>query len=515
MELSAATLLSLSLVSLIVLFSLLGRKPTPSSRKRQPPGPRRLPFIGSLLHLLTETPQVALRDLARKHGPVMYLRLGQVDTVVISSPAAAEEVLRDDNLNFASRPSLLSTEIVCYGNTDIAFAPYGAYWRTLRRLCVAELLSARKVRQFAHIRDSEALSLVSKIRAAAAGGSGEPVNIGKLLVSCANTITAKATFGDGCDAELQERFLSAIRVVLDTSGGFCIGDLFPSLRFVDVVTGLQRRLRRARGQLDDVFDRIIAGCEARRQEKKTAATTGDDDLLSVMLRIKEEGQLEFPIGTTNIKAIIVDLFTAGTETTSSTVEWIMSELMRNPMVMAKTQAEVRQTLDNKSPEDHEGHMDKLEYTKMVIKEGMRLHPVVPLLLPRVCRETCNIGGFKVSKGSRIMVNAWAIARSPENWNDANEFRPERFEDNTVDYNGTQFMYIPFGSGRRMCPGGAFGLAVLEILLARLLYYFDWSLPDGIKPDELDMDMIVGSTTRRRNQLHLVATPYNVPTENRG
>ena len=209
------------------------------------------------------------------------------------------------------------------------------------------------------------------------------------------------------------------------------------------------------------------------------------------------------------------MFTAGTETTSSTVEWIMSELMRNPMVMAKTQAEVRQTLDNKSPEDHEGHMDKLEYTKMVIKEGMRLHPVVPLLLPRVCRETCNIGGFKVSKGSRIMVNAWAIARSPENWNDANEFRPERFEDNTVDYNGTQFMYIPFGSGRRMCPGGAFGLAVLEILLARLLYYFDWSLPDGIKPDELDMDMIVGSTTRRRNQLHLVATPYNVPTENRG
>uniref|UniRef100_M8BDR2 Cytochrome P450 99A2 n=1 Tax=Aegilops tauschii TaxID=37682 RepID=M8BDR2_AEGTA len=446
MELSAATLLFLSLVSLIVLLSLLGRKPAPSSRKRQPPGPRRLPFIGSLLHLLTATPQVALRDLARKHGPVMYLRLGQVDTVVISSPAAAQEVLRDNNLNFASRPSLLATEIVGYGNTDIAFAPYGAYWRTLRRLCVVELLSARKV-------------------------------------------------------------------VLDTSGGLCIGDLFPSLRCVDVVTGLQRRLWRARGQLDDVFDRIIAGCEARREEKKKTTTAGDDDLLSVMLRIKEDGELEFPIGTTNIKAIIVDLFTAGTETTSSTVEWIMSELMRNPEVMAKTQAEVRQTLDNKSPEDHEGQMDKLKYTKMVIKEGMRLHPVVPLLLPRVCQETCNIGGFEVSEGSRIMVNAWAIARSPENWNDAEEFRPERFEDTTVDYNGTQFTYIPFGSGRRMCPGGTFGLAVLELLLARLLYYFDWSLPDGIKPDELDMDMIVGFTTRRRNQLHLVATPYNVPTEN--
>ncbi|XBI94376.1 hypothetical protein VPH35_031023 [Triticum aestivum] len=493
MELSAATLLFLSLLSVIILFSLLGRKPTPSSRKRQPPGPRRLPFIGSLLHLLTATLQVTLRDLARKHGPLMCLRLGQVDTVVISSPAAGEEVLQDNNLNFASRLSLLSMETVCYGNTDIAFAPYGAYWRTF----------AWKVRQFAPIRDSETLSLISNIRAAA-GGSGEPVNLGKLLVSCTNTITAKVTFGDGCDAELQERFLSVIWVVLDTSGRFCIGDLFPSLRFMDIVTGLQRRLWQARGQLDDVFNRIIAGCEAQRQEKETAATTGDNDLLSVMLRIKEEGELEFPIGTTNIKAIIVDLFTAGTEITSSIVEWIMSELMRNPAVMAKTQAEVRQTLDNKSPEDHGGRMDKLECTKMVIKEDMRLHPVVPLLLPRVCWDTCNIGGFEVSKGSRIMVNAWAIAGSPENWNDVDD--------------GLQrhtFMYIPFRSGRRMCPGGTFGLAVLELLLARLLYCFDWSLSDEIKPDDLDMGMIVGSTTRRRNQLHLVATPYNVPTENRG
>lgn len=151
-----------------------------------------------------------------------------------------------------------------------------------------------------------------------------------------------------------------------------------------------------------------------------------------MLRIKDEGQLEFPIGTTNIK----DLFTAGTETTSTTLEWIMSELMRNPEVMAKAQAEVRQTLDNKSPRDHEGHMNKLHYTKMVIKEGMRLHPAVPLLLPRVCRETCNVGGFEIMEGSRVMVNVWAMARNPEYWHDAGKFRLERFEDITVDYNGT-------------------------------------------------------------------------------
>ncbi|KAM3369615.1 hypothetical protein ACQJBY_017489 [Aegilops geniculata] len=507
MELSAATLLFLSFVSLMILVSLLSPKKTAGSKGRKPPGPRCLPFIGSLLHLLTATPQVTLRDLAKKHGPVMYLRLGQVDTVVVSSPAAAQEVLRDSSLAFASRPSILAAEIVGYGSVDIAFAPYGAYWRTLRKICMVELLSARKVRQFAPIRDSETMSLVRDVRA----GGGEPVNLGKLLVSCTNTITAKATFGDEFDAELQERFLAGMDVLLKITGAFSFGDLFPSLWFLDVVTGMRPSAWRARRQFDAIFDKIIASCEARRAEIKKA-TTGDDDLLGVMLRIKDEAQLEFPIGITNIKAIIVDLFTAGTETTSSLLEWIMSELIRNPEVMAKVQEEVRQTLDNKSPGDHEVHMDKLRYMKMVIKEGLRLYPAAPLLLPRVCSKTCDVGGFEITEGSRVMVNAWAIARNPEYWHDADEFRPERFKDIMVDYNGTQFEYLPFGSGRRMCPGNTFGLATLELILARLLYFFDWSLPGGMHPDELDMDMIVGTTLRRRNQLHLVATPYNVPME---
>ncbi|XP_020194753.1 9-beta-pimara-7,15-diene oxidase [Aegilops tauschii subsp. strangulata] len=513
MELSTATLLSISVASLAILVSLLRRKSAPSSKRRRPPGPRCLPFIGSLLHLLTSEPQVALRDLAKKHGPVMYLRLGHVDTVVISSPAAAQEVLRDNSLTFASRPSLVVTEILCYGNTDIAFAPYGAYWRTLRKICMVELLSARKVRQFAPIRDSEILSLVRNVRAAA--GGGEPVNLGGLLVSCSNTISAKATFGEGCDAELQEQFLSAIGVALEYSGGFCVGDLFPSLWFVDVVTGVRRRLWRAHRVLDAVFEKIITRCEARRKEKKSTATTGsgDDDLLSVMLRIKDEDGLEFPISTTNIKAIIVDMFTGGTETTSSAAEWIMSELMRNPEVMAKAQAEVRRKFDNKNPRDHESLIEGLCYTRMVVKEGMRLHPVLPLLLPRVCRETCDVGGFEVTEGTRVMVNGWAIARSPEHWQDAEVFRPERFVDSTAtDYTGTRYEYLPFGGGRRMCPGGNFAMATLELTVARLLYYFDWSLPNGIRPEELDMDMIVGATARRRNQLHLIAAPYNVPID---
>ena len=206
------------------------------------------------------------------------------------------------------------------------------------------------------------------------------------------------------------------------------------------------------------------------------------------------------------------MFIAGTETTSSAAEWVMSELIKNPETMAKAQTEVRQAFDNKNPLDHESNVHHLHYLSMVIKETMRLYPPIPLLLPRLCRETCDVGGFEVARGSRVIVNAWAMARSPEYWSDdSEEFNPEKFEKSVLDYKGTQFEYLPFGSGRRMCPGSGFGLATLELILARLLYYFDWSLPAGMQPLELDMDMTVGSTARRSNQLHLVASPYGKVT----
>jgi len=291
MELSAATLLFVFLLSLPILVTLLRRQS--ASKKRRPPGPWNLPLIGSLLHFVKSHPPVVLRDLASKYGPVMFLRMGQVDTVVISSPAAAQEVLREKDVIFASRPSIVASEVFCYGNLDIGFSPYGAYWRTLRKLCTVELLSAKMVRQFAPIRDNETLSLIRNIQAA--GRGGEPVHLARELLSCSNMITAKAAFGQVYSSELRDQFLSSMAVMTSFTGGFTFGDVFPSLRFTDVVTGLRRRMWRARLQLDDVFDKIIARSEAQR----------GDDLVSVLLRIRDEGELEFPMGIINIKAIIL------------------------------------------------------------------------------------------------------------------------------------------------------------------------------------------------------------------
>ena len=182
----------------------------------------------------------------------------------------------------------------------------------------------------------------------------------------------------------------------------------------------------------------------------------------------------------------------------------MSELMRNPRVMQKAQAELRDKFRGK-PTVTEADLADLKYLKFVVKETLRLHPVLPLLVPRQCPESCKIMGYDVPKGFIVLVNAWAISRDPKYWDDPEAFKPERFENSTVDLKGTDFEFIPFGAGRRLCPGLAFGIASIEIVLAVLLYHFDWELPDGVAPSELDMTEEMGITIRRKNDLYLRPT----------
>ena len=181
----------------------------------------------------------------------------------------------------------------------------------------------------------------------------------------------------------------------------------------------------------------------------------------------------------------------------------MSELMRHPNVMRKAQAEVRHNLQGK-PTVTEDDLANLKYMRLVIKETMRLHPAGPLLLPREAMETCKLLGYDIPKGTTVLINAWAIGRDPKYWEDPEEFKPERFESGMVDFKGTNLEYIPFGSGRRICPGMMFAEANMEIVLAALLYHFDWELPGGAKPKELDMTEEMGLTVRRKNDLCLHA-----------
>ena len=205
------------------------------------------------------------------------------------------------------------------------------------------------------------------------------------------------------------------------------------------------------------------------------------------------------------------MFAGGTGTSGSAMEWGMSELMRNPEVMKKLQGQIREAFRGKTVVT-EGDLQasNLVYMKLVIKETLRLHPPAPLLVPRESIEECELDGYTIPAKSRVIINAWAIGRDPRYWEDADEFKPERFEDGSRDFTGGSYEFLPFGSGRRMCPGFNYGLASMELAFVGLLYHFDWSLPEGVK--EVDMGEAPGLGVRRRSPLLLCATPFVVPVD---
>lgn len=200
------------------------------------------------------------------------------------------------------------------------------------------------------------------------------------------------------------------------------------------------------------------------------------------------------------------MFVAGSDTSSSTVIWALSELMRNPNIMAKAQAEVREVMGKKTCDDDiDTDLENVSYLMLVIKETLRLHPPTPLLVPRECREETKIDGFTVPLKSKVLVNVWAIGRDPMSWEKPECFVPERFENSSIEFTGNHFQFLPFGAGRRMCPGIHFGIALVTLPLAYLLYKFDWKLPQGTNLREFDMTKSNGITARRENDLYLIAT----------
>lgn len=198
------------------------------------------------------------------------------------------------------------------------------------------------------------------------------------------------------------------------------------------------------------------------------------------------------------------MFVAGTDTSAATLEWTMTELARHPAVMKKAQEEVRNIAVSRGTVE-ESDLQHLHYMKAVIKETMRLRPPVPLLVPRESMEKCNLDGYEIPAKTRVLINTYAIGRDPKSWENPLEFNPERFTDNNIEVKDSDFRFLPFGGGRRGCPGFSFALATVEIALARLLYHFDWSLPKGVGADDMDLSEIFGLATRKKTPIVLVPT----------
>ncbi|XP_038880557.1 cytochrome P450 736A117-like [Benincasa hispida] len=488
---------SISFTAFIVILIFLLQKWLLSSSKTSPPSPPKLPIFGHLLSL-GSLPHLTLLNYAHRHGPLFLLRLGSVPTIVVSSADLARDIMKTHDLIFANRPKSSMSQKILYSSRDIAASPYGEYWRQMKSICVLHLLSNKRVQSFCSVREEEVKSMIEKIQ-----HNPVSVNLTEIFSCLTNDVICRVCLGRKYRVgEEGMRFRGLLMEFVELFGSFCIRDFIPWLGWIDGITGMDSKANRVAKELDGFFDRVIE--DHMNPENRDQNCEEHKDLVDVLLWIQRENSLGFPLVMDSIKAIILDMFAAGTDTTYTVLEWAMSELLKHPETMKKLKNEIREIKgDHKRCYVNENDLEKMVYLKAVIKETLRLHPPIPLLVPRESIRPIKLRGYDINPGTRVIINAWAIGRDPKLWGEAEEFRPERFMNNSIDFKGQDFELIPFGAGRRGCPGIVFATAINEIALANLVHKFDWMVPNG---EGLDMTGAFGLTIHRNFPLVATATP---------
>ncbi|XP_076899624.1 cytochrome P450 84A1-like [Bidens hawaiensis] len=473
-------------------------------RKPLPPGPMGWPVIGNML-MMEQLTHRGLARLAKKYGGIFHLKMGFSHTIAVSSPEMAQQILQVQDHIFANRPATIAITYLTYNRVDMAFAVYGPFWRQMRKLSVMKLFSRKRAESWDSVRDE-----VDSMVKSTAVNSGLPVNVGELVFGLTHDIIYRAAFGS-ISSESKEEFISILQEYTKLFGAFNLADFIPWLGFIDPA-GLNTRLPVARAALDCFIDKIID--DHLRKRKDISDQNVDNDMVDEMLAFySEEGKVNetedlhnaIMLTRDNIKAIIMDVMFGGTETVASAIEWAMTELMHTPKALKLVQQELVSVVGLERRVE-EADLEKLTYFKCVVKETLRLHPPIPVALHKSSQDT-TVMGYYIPKGGRVMVNAYAINRDKDSWEDPDAFNPSRFLQNGApDFKGSNYELLPFGSGRRSCPGMQLGLYAMEMALAHLLHCFTWELPNGMKPSEIDMGDVFGLTAPKAIRLVAVPTP---------
>ncbi|KAL0443366.1 UNVERIFIED_CONTAM: cytochrome [Sesamum latifolium] len=430
----------------------------------------------------------------------MFMKLGSKPVLVVSSPRIAKQVLKTQDLVFCSRPRHVGRYKLSYNGSDIGYAPYGESWRELRKISVLHLLSSKQVQSFRPVREDEVFRMIRDLSVRAS--SGEVADLSSTIVDLTSTLICRTAFGKRNDERsARRRFHELLTESQAMKSGFFVSDYMPSLSWMDKLTGMISRLDKVYEDLDEFHQELIDEHLDPNRPK-----SANPDLLDLLIQLKEENLCSIHLTWNHIKAVLMDIFSAGTDTSAATIIAAMTALIENPTIMRKLQREIREVIGEKGKVT-EDDLPKLSYLKAVIKETLRLYPPAPLLLPRETLEKCNIEGYIIPAKTLVYINAWAIARDPEYWEHPNEFVPERFLNTKVDIMGQDFQVIPFGAGRRGCPGIMMGLTTVELVLANLLYTFEWDLPAGMTREDIGTEVLPGRVMHKKNPLCLVPKQF--------
>nr|XP_043637351.1 cytochrome P450 Tp4149-like [Erigeron canadensis] len=503
LSLSSLLFITNLLVSLVLMIICILRMKLISfqsnTNKNLPPSPPRLPIIGNF-HQLGSNPHYSLKELSQRHGPIMLLRLGSVPMLVASSSQAAQEIMKTHDISFSSRPNSHILNILLYGCKDIAFSPNNEYWRQLKSIVVSHLLSNAQVKSFQKVREKEIGLVIESLN----DSCGSSVDMSALLVSLAENVMCRVALGKKIDGL---KLTSLLRRYLNMFNLFSVGSYIPWLSWVDQLTGLVGKAEKVVNEFDEFLEDVIREHENKKKlDEDNVEFEEGKDFIDMLLSVQKDVTMGFAFQKDTIKAVILDIFGGGIDSVFTSMEWIMSELVKHPRVMKKLQKEITEVLQERSVISEED-LERMQYLKAVIKESWRLHPPVPTLIPRKSTQDVKLMGYDIPAGTQAMINVWQIGRDPALWEEPNEFKPERFSKNTIiNYRGPTFDVLPFGAGRRSCPGTQFGAAVIELAIANIVQKFNFALPDGVKNEDLDMTDKYGITVHRKFPLQVIASP---------
>nr|AFK43314.1 unknown [Medicago truncatula] len=433
-------MLSLILLVLCLIFPLLMffHKRRRTMNAPFPPGPRGLPIIGNLHQLDNSTLYLQLSKLSKIYGPIFSLQLGLRPAIVVSSAKIAKEIFKDNDHVFCNRPILYGQQKLSYNGSEIAFSQYSDPWRDLRKICNIHIFSVKRVSSYSSIRKFEVKEMIKKISNNVT--SSVVTNLSELLISLSSKIICRVAFGrryedEGLESSKFHGMLHEFEAMLTA---FFVSDYIPFMGWIDKLRGLHGRLDRNFKEFDEFYQEIID----EHLDPNEQQFTSEKVIVDVLLQLKEKRSFSFDITFDHIKGILMNMLVAATDTTSATLVWAMTVLIKNPAVMKKVQQEIRSSRVKKDFLD-EDDIQNFSYLKAVTKETLRLFLPNPLLLPRESMEMCTIGGYQIPAKTIVYVNAWAIHRDSNVWKDPEEFYPERFLESSINFLGQDFEFIPF------------------------------------------------------------------------
>ncbi|KAK9126893.1 hypothetical protein Scep_015739 [Stephania cephalantha] len=429
------------------------------------------------MHLIRSIPHKSFRDLCDRYGPLIYLRLGSVPCVVASSPELAREIVGHNELYFASRSITVASHHITYDSSGFAFVPYTPFWKFAKKIVMSQLLGGRTLSQLQPIRADELRLLVELLLEKAK--AEETVNLSEEFMKFSNNVISRMTLSirySGKDDQARvARDLA--REVTEIFGAFNLSDYIWFLKNIDV-QGLLKRSKVTRSKFDDLLEKILKERQEIRMKKKTSDQDSIDDgvkdFVDILLDIQEDESQEIKLTRNNIKAIALDLFMAGTDTSASASEWALAELYNHPAIFNKAREEIDSVV-GKTRLIQESDVPNLPYLQAIMKETLRLHPPIPFLA-RESTEDRNISGYDIPAKTAVFINVWSINRDPKYWPD------------------------PWSSSQRGCPGIWLALQEVPAVVGAMIQCFDWKMKDKA---ELDMSERPGLTVPRAVPLVLV------------